>query len=294
MISTKYLIIIAIIICLLVLYYFYSEISKMKKSFIPTYQKTMSLESKILGIEKQMNSVCKRKMIANKLNSPVYSISYQSDMLKNGNLSVKYADITETEAKELLQNIEKNKKNSQQYNKLEEGSFSSPRNRSKISDGDFGVGIGENAEKSRDLSEFDSVFNNGSQIASDVRKAEDLYTDKSEVINVDLSRIIKKKNQDVIPFDTGDNITDYLDILNNLTKDVSNMCSPPKDDFFTSDCIDQDIVKNISESIHYADMPSDTILSDIPVSDKNKKNSNKALMYNNPKINNNKKKSFHQ
>lgn len=301
MIPTKYLIIIGIIICLLVLYYFYSEIAKMKKSFIPAYQKTMSLESKILGIEKQINSACKRKMITNKLNSPVYSISYQSDMLKNGNLSVKYADITETEAKELLQNIEKNKKNSQKHNKLDEGSFSSPPGRfisgikpSKISDGDFAVGgAAEHRQNTKDLSEFDSVFNNGSQITSDVRKVnfvkDDLYTDKSEIINVDLSRIINKKPQDIILFDTNDNIAEYQDILNNLTRDVSNMCSPPKDDFFTSDCIDQDIVKNISESIHFADLPSDTILSDIPTSDIKK--TNKELKYN---AKNNKKKSFNQ
>lgn len=301
MIQTKYLVIIGIIICLMVLYYFYDEIKKMKKSFVPTYQKTMALESKITNIEKQIATFApKRKMITKQIDSPAYSISYQSDMIKNGNLSVRYADITETEACELLRNMEKNKNNSYKKNKLEDGSFSSPNRNAvnnsnskpkstRISEGDFGSNSGNKMSGNcNDLSEFDSVFNNGSQIASDIQKMGDLYTDKSDTINVDLSYIINKNQPNALSLFNNENNNEYQAILDNLTKDVSNLCSGPNNEFFSSDCIDQDIVKNISESIHYADM-SDTILSDIP-DDFNKKPKKKSDDNNISKPKNNKKK----
>ena len=110
MIANKYLIMIGIIICLLVLYYFYDEISNVKKLFMPTYQKTMALEAKIMDLERRNIEFNKRKMESiNCMNdSPALSITYQSDMMRNNNLSVKYGDLSETEAKELLQKIENN------------------------------------------------------------------------------------------------------------------------------------------------------------------------------------------
>ena len=66
---------------------------------------------------------------------------------------------------------------------------------------------------------------------------------------------------------------EYQNILNGLTKSISNIHS---ENAFDNDQalishphndtdIDQDIMKDISESIHYADLPSETILSDLPV-----------------------------
>ncbi len=86
MIQTKYLIIIGIIICLLIIYYLYCEISNAKKIFTPAYQKTMALEVKIADLEKKNMELLQKKMIHyNKKNdSPALSITYQSDMVKNG------------------------------------------------------------------------------------------------------------------------------------------------------------------------------------------------------------------
>ena len=110
MIQTKYLIIIGAIVCLLILYYFYDEISSVKKIFLPTYQKTMELEAKLLCLEKKTNELIPKKIpVAQKVDSPAMTISYQSDMVKNGNLSVRYADLSVTEAKELLKHIDQNK-----------------------------------------------------------------------------------------------------------------------------------------------------------------------------------------
>ncbi len=63
---------------------------------------------------------------------------------------------------------------------------------------------------------------------------------------------------------------EYQKILNGLTKNMTNICSTDafNDGAFNDkfdDELDQDIIKSISESLQYADVPSDTILSDIPV-----------------------------
>jgi hypothetical protein len=122
--KTKYFIIIIAVICLLIFYYFYDEIANIKKSFIPLYQKTMQCDAKIYEIEKARagiklysgNSNDTVKQIA----SPIYSISYQSDMVnkagKGANVSLEYMEVTESEAKRLLDRINQNK------------SITSPRN----------------------------------------------------------------------------------------------------------------------------------------------------------------------
>ena len=119
MFETKYLIIIGVILCLLVIYYFYDEISNIKRTFLPTYQKTMALEAKLLEYEKQYGkskskSPSIRTKSKSKSESPIMSITYISADAKNnpdGTSSVQYANITEHEAKELLGVLNKDNKN---------------------------------------------------------------------------------------------------------------------------------------------------------------------------------------
>ncbi len=114
MIENKYLLMIGVIICDLILYYFYDEISNVKKTIIPSYQKTMALEAKIIELEKKTNELATRVKVPSKkcarkqIESPVMSITYQSDMInKNNNLSARYTDIPESEVIEIRKKIEK-------------------------------------------------------------------------------------------------------------------------------------------------------------------------------------------
>lgn len=110
MVENKYLIIIGVIISLLFAYYCWDEISTVKKIAIPNYQRTMQLESKIIDMETKTNMLMvnlnnggkkqiKQLRQKNHVDSPAYSITYQSDMInKNrGNLSVVCGDLSESE-----------------------------------------------------------------------------------------------------------------------------------------------------------------------------------------------------
>src|SRR6056297_2891463 len=127
MISNKYLMIICIIVALLVLYYFYDEISNVKKLFLPTYQKTMTLESKTMALEKKINEIIISGKKSNKLDSPPMSITYHSDMVKNGNLSVRYSDLSDSEAQKILQQVNifrsENNESQQKKNKSLDNNF---------------------------------------------------------------------------------------------------------------------------------------------------------------------------
>jgi len=68
-----------------------------------TYKKTMVLENKILELEQKVSPKNDHSV-----NSPVFDITYQSDMKKNGNLSVKCSDVSDTEAKKMIKKL-KNK-----------------------------------------------------------------------------------------------------------------------------------------------------------------------------------------
>lgn len=125
MIEMKYLIMIGVIVCLLVLYYFYDEISNIKKSYLPTYQKTMALEAKMMELDKRTMDMMTKKCIS-RTDSPPMSITYYSDMVKNGNLSVKYADLSESEADKLLRKI--NSKENNKQNIIGERKLSSKQN----------------------------------------------------------------------------------------------------------------------------------------------------------------------
>lgn len=109
MIEINYYIIIAFIILLLLVYYFYSEISNLKKSSWTSYLKIMSLEEKVIEFDKINSTQSEKNKPTTTFESPVFSLSYQSNMIKDGNLSVKYTDLSESEAKELLKNMDKYK-----------------------------------------------------------------------------------------------------------------------------------------------------------------------------------------
>lgn len=235
MFEKKYIIIIAIIICLLVLYYFYDEISSVKKLFVPTYQKTMALEARIINLEKKTSDPApKKKLLNSKIDSPALSITYQSDMVKNGNLSVKYTDISDTEAKELLKKIDHCKSKQQvakQIPSIPMGELSEPNN-----------------------SQNKNIFMPNT-------KKPDFDIEESDTINIKVADLVQKNSQ----------TAEYEKILDGLTKNISNIRS---EDVFDDDELDADIIKSISESIQYADMPSENTLSDIPSTPKVKKPKN--------------------
>ena len=335
MIETKYLVIIGIIVCLLILYYFYDEISNLKKSFTPIYQKTMALEAKISGIEKlsskfltpniaNIANVPDRNKKANlrKIDSPVFSISYNSDMIKNGNLSVKYTDLSDSDAHELLQNIDKTKLNvknvsfqqqqhkqqQQQHNQQHKQQQRSPQCATPCSFpqakniaqeqklGQFGqTGYHILSEDLSDIYEIfadsvdthtDSFINNSSRklnISTDNAKStkstkstKSGKSEKSDTININIADLIKSKEESM----------EYQKILEGLSTNISdtqyapsNASNAPSNAHSNSDTqsnaqsninsdscflfgnLDKDIIKSISESIQYADLPSDNILS---------------------------------
>jgi signal recognition particle GTPase len=105
------------VVFLLILYYFYDEINRVKKLFVPAYQKTMELEAKVLSLEKkagewmEKNSQHSLKITGNtsvtkskqsKNDSPAYSITYFSDVVRNPNASIKYCQLSETETREIM------------------------------------------------------------------------------------------------------------------------------------------------------------------------------------------------
>lgn len=235
MIQTKYLIIIGAIVCLLILYYFYDEISKVKKIILPAYQKTMALEAKVMVLEKKANEMIssKKKLIMQKNDSPALSITYQSDMVKNGNLSVKYADLSDTEAKELVKNI----------------------NQNKIKQNNNDVQInGTNQQLSNILHQNNYIQSNDKNKIENNKNHNNVDT---ETINLKMTDILKKNP---VKMEKTDQL-EYQKIFNELSR-VPTIHS---ENVFDEDTeLDQDIIRSISESIQYADMPSDSILSDLP------------------------------
>lgn len=107
MIDKKYLIMIGIAICLIILYYFYHEITKTKKSFLPAYQKIMSLENKVTDIEKKSSEIEKQlTKKKNPIDSTAYTITYNSEITKQKNSdSIRYENISDTEANKILEKI---------------------------------------------------------------------------------------------------------------------------------------------------------------------------------------------
>lgn len=257
MIKTKYLIIVGAIICLLILYYFYDEISRSRKIILDTYNKTMALEAKISDLEKKSNEMTFKKKNNSKTDSPAMSITYQSDMIKGNNaLSVKYADISETEAKQMIQKIAQNNQSPKQLSgqaPLQINTQIVPEQMKKLKQ-DFPNTSGRISPQvhSGDFSDSKPTL-----IAND----KDIFTnnqfdENTDTFHVKLSNIIKEP----IKKSTAKNLSDqkeYQKILNGLSNMQIN------DTFDVESEFDQDIIKSISESLHLADMPSDVELSDI-------------------------------
>ena len=248
MIESKYLIVIVVIICLLVLYYFYDEISNLKKLFVPTYQKTMALEAKIMELDKKTIEINQKRALppSRKTDSPALSITYNSDMVKNGNLSVKYADLSESEAKRLLHNINDNKKqpiplpptnNHNNHNNQNSNQMHVPRVQSgELSD----ISIEPNHDVNK-------INHNG-----------EIYNEETDTINLKLSEIFHKDPSEM--FGLNKQTTNYEQLLNDFSSEA-----PLRKTGTMSDELDADIIRSISESIRYADAPSEDELSDIPI-----------------------------
>lgn len=117
MLDKKYIIAFVIIVSLLVIYYFYSEINAMKKLILPTYKKSMALEVRINNLEKVSNEM----IIANSrtkksrhekplTETDIMSITYKSDVQKSdNNTDVRYTELSENSAKKLIANLSKNR-----------------------------------------------------------------------------------------------------------------------------------------------------------------------------------------
>lgn len=256
MIQTKYLIIIGAIICLLILYYFHDEISNVKKLFLPTYQKTMALEARVMDLEK--NLVGSKKKSQKIVDSPALSITYQSDMVKNGNLSVKYADVNDTEADELLRQINKpqvmQQQLPQQRQVLQQQIAPTPANNAKKT---FNVQNGE-------LSDFTPIPNNEQ---NKIGKNADIYNEYSDTINFRISDLINKNETTETQIQNKSDVAEYQKILSGLGSNIRSESAIADTDAE----LDEDVIRSISESLHYIEMPSDTVLSEIPATKKKAK-----------------------
>ena len=101
MIGMKYLLIISVVCCIMILYYFYDEISNIKKTIVPIYQKMMSLERKIVDLEKRNGHDTIKQV-----DSPAFEVTYRSDMANDGsNLSAKHANLSESDTYNLLRTL---------------------------------------------------------------------------------------------------------------------------------------------------------------------------------------------
>ena len=233
MFEKKYIIIIAIVVCLFILYYFYDELSSIKKMYIPTYQKTMALEArldKLDKLDKLEKKPYNKKDTSKDVDSTALTITYQSDMVKNGNLSAKYVEISESESKELLKNIEqsKMKQNVTNRNRIPAGDISDPKPVKVL------------AQPKSDIMDFEN----------------------SE-INIPVAGLLKK-NSGIIKSDS--QTAEYQQIYESLKTTV--LSNDEHDDFNDKD------MRDFTESIQYADIPSENTVSDIPAkTSKTSKNS---------------------
>lgn len=286
MIQTKYYIFIGIIILLIVLYYFYDDISQVKKLFIPTYQKTMALEARLLEIEKRtLELASNKKKLESKNDSPALSITYQSDMVKNGNLSVKYADLSDTEAKKLLKYMEQNKSKQQELlnqsqvipsniQQLQHQTHIVPQ---EIPSRQIQLQPQEIPSHQIQLQPQNSKrtnIPNWHVVNNDIFTNNESLNEDNDIFNVKIDGLINKNPLEMIDLENKSDTAEYQKILKGLTTSVKNMT--PEDTYNDDIELDQDIIKSISESIQFADLPSDNTISDIPIiKSKNKKNQQK-------------------
>lgn len=240
MFQKKYLIMIGLAICLFILYFFYNEIIKVKTIIMPAYQKTMALEAKVLQLEKKTTELIsyQHKKAVPMNESPALSITYQSDMVKNGNLSAKYSEISESEAK-LIQKIENSKQSKTNVSTM------APNHSQKMTSYPVQKITEDRVQKPTiPIGDFSDHTNDQNEDAE---------------LNVNIANIINKQNND-----TGI-MAEYEKILNGLSDHEND-----------NDELDADIIKSITESIKDADIPSENSLSELPLKPKTvKKNKRK-------------------
>lgn len=275
MFETKYLIIIGVILCLLVLYYFYDEISNIKRTFLPTYQKTMALEAKLLEYEKNHERQYKNKQnitkSKHKLESPIMSITYASSDVRtnpDGTSSIRYANITDLEANELLGALAKNKDNGN-TNKAPQGtpvshetSHKIPHITSQLTSQGTSQSVQLKPQPVLDPQHLDS-------------EVKDMDPTISDTIHVKTSELgLNNSNE-----------SDYTNIwkaINNITDFRGNF---PSQKVYSSMELDLNVVKSISDSVHQIDLPIEDTYSDIPISklnqykSKQKKRSNESQFH---------------
>ncbi|BCS83050.1 hypothetical protein QLL95_gp1073 [Cotonvirus japonicus] len=291
MIKIKYLIIIAAIIGLLVLYYFYSEISDVRKLLTSTYQKTLVLESKTIELDKKSNIRLDNNKKFSRTDSPILSITYNSDMVKkNGNLSVKYADLTETEANNLLKQINHKDQLNIKNNKMVDSNDNTNNNSVNNSINKI---INDQTKNTSDLHKFDKNFHstmkniqNDDNILQDFNNSifQQNTINKTDKINesnkinkineedsfdLDIKNILNnnKLSLNNYKYDNKDNINvpinstkhsemnEFQNILNSLPDDICDIESINSSD----DKYDDNVLRSINESIKYADTTSDAI-----------------------------------
>lgn len=210
MINTKYIIVIGIIICSAILYYLYRELSSVKKLFVPIYQKIILLDNKMAKLDK-------RRMLqyGHKNDSPVFSITYQSDVAKNGDLSIRYSDISDTEARRILEKINRVKKESK-------SSCTPTLAQSKKGISDFGTS----------KNEFEDCSLDGSLVKNTIFEPQN-EIDFTDYFEKNLDKLINRPK--IVDIEK----MEYDNILNELSKDGE----------FKDIKVDKEIVKNISESL---------------------------------------------
>lgn len=105
MFQKKCIVILVVVGFLIFICYVYHEVITIKKLLVPAYQKTMALENKFNIMEKQ--NIMKSAVVRppKKQDTPILSITYQSDVTKNGDLSALYMDLTDNEIKEVKEDI---------------------------------------------------------------------------------------------------------------------------------------------------------------------------------------------
>jgi hypothetical protein len=290
MIESKYIIIISVIVCLLVLYYFYDEISSMKKLFLPTYQKTMTLEAKIAELEKKITEPIPplpspNKKPIKKNDSPALSITYHSDMVKNGNSNVRYVDLSDTEGIELLKKIEESKKNPSKAISNKNNVIKSDEQINNKLDG-IRNKLHNTPIPSKPLNQPVNAKQQNIQygelsdipVTSEKNLNQNMLDEDTDSFNVNIDGIIGTGTKD------DDYENDYQNILNGLSIDFtgivnkSGIRSKQSDETSSSHSksklksvvddndneLDLDMIRSISESVQFADMPSNDVLSDIP------------------------------
>lgn len=163
MLEQKYFYWIIIIAALIAIYYLYEEINSLKKIMIPTYQKSMAMENVVIGIEKKIENTIHNYFKQNRKNptdhdSPVLSITYRSDVVGNdrGNLSIKYTDLDDSKANDLMKKIKKEGNNIDQINmRLKKHLGISGHGVKKTTESEGGINI----QIETDKSDFSNLLN---------------------------------------------------------------------------------------------------------------------------------------